>query len=150
METTPSEGTIEEVRRELKRAYLLVSWGNFDEAIEVCRGADQLAEPAHHLPRTMIGNFLVAKGEVGEALKVLRQVTREFPEEALPQIHFSEACYLAGRKRQGDRAFSKACDLDDGSTPSCSTSWRPPGGRSTPGICRRRWRSPDRSSRLPR
>lgn len=114
METTPSEGTIEEVRRELKRAYLLVSWGNFDEAIEVCRRADQLAEPAHHLPRTMIGNFLVAKGEVGEALKVLRQVTREFPEEALPQIHFSEACYLAGRKRQGDRAFSKACDLDDG------------------------------------
>lgn len=104
----------DEARDELRRAYLLVSFGNYDEAIEACHRADDLVDGSHHLPKTLEGNFLVSRGDVRAAIKTLRKVTKSFPDETLPQIHFAEACYFGGRKRQGDRALKKAKDLDDG------------------------------------
>jgi Flp pilus assembly protein TadD len=112
-ETQVPEGW-EEARDELRRAYLLVSFGMVDEAIEVCRRADGLIDGGHHLPRTMEGSFLIARGDVTEALKLLRRVTRGNPQAVLPRVHFAEACYSAGRTRQGERALSKARQLDNG------------------------------------
>lgn len=101
-------------REDLRRAYLLVSFGDFDPAIEACRRADRRIEGDHHLPKTLEGNFQVARGDVREALGTLRTVTRAHPGAALPRIHFAEACLLAGRRRQGERALEKARELDDG------------------------------------
>lgn len=115
-------------RQELRRGYMLVSFGQFDAAIEACRRADDLIGGEHHLPRTIEGNALVARGEVREAIRLLREVTREFPEAALPKMHFAEACYFAGRKRQADRALDEARELDDGEhaefLEALQTTWR--------------------------
>jgi len=101
-------------RRDLQRAYLLVSYGDIEPAIEACRRADRRIEGAHHLPKTLEGNFQVARGEVRAALGTLRGVARAHPEASLPRIHFAEACLLAGRARQGERALERARELDDG------------------------------------
>ncbi len=118
----------ERARQELRRGYMLVSFGQFDDAIEACRRADTLVDGAHHLPRMIEGNVLVARGDLREAIGVLREVTREFPQAALPKMHFAEACYLAGRKRQGDRALDEAWELDDGEhaefLEALQTTWR--------------------------
>lgn len=103
---------LEAAQSELKRAYLLLGWGNYEEAIEICEEVDASLDGKHHLPETMRGSFLLAQGKVREALKVLRGVTKRFSDEALPQIYFAEACYLAGRQKQGDRALRKAKKLD--------------------------------------
>jgi len=114
METERTDETWEQSRRELRRAYLLVGFGNIDEAIEICRKVDERLESAHHLPGTMEGEFLVAKGDLRGALGRLREVTRSFPDEPLPRLHFAEACYLDGRTEQGSRALERARELDDG------------------------------------
>lgn len=101
-------------RRELKRAYLLVSVGEIEPAIEKCRRADRRIDGAHHLPETLAGSFQIARGEMREAIATLREVTRAHPEAALPRAHFAEACFFAGRTRQGERALEKARELDDG------------------------------------
>jgi predicted Zn-dependent protease len=118
----------ERARQELRRGYMLVSFGQFEPAIEACRRADELVDGEHHLPRTLEGNALVARGDLREAIGVLREVTQNFPQAALPQMHFAEACYLAGRKRQADRALDRAGELDDGEhadfLEALQTTWR--------------------------
>ena len=104
----------EAARRDLQRAYLLVSFGHVDPAIEACRRADRRIDGDHHLPKTLAGNFQIAAGELRAALRTLREVTRAHPQAALPQAHFAEACLLAGRQRQGERALATARELDDG------------------------------------
>jgi predicted Zn-dependent protease len=92
---------------ELKRAYLHVSFGQYDQAIEACDRA-AAAAPEHHLPATLRGSFEMAAGRVRDALGTLRPVTRRHPDEPLPKIYFAEACFLAGRHRQGLRALKQA------------------------------------------
>lgn len=103
---------LDEARDELRRAYLQVSFGKYPEAIAACERAAQLA-PDHHLPATLKGSFEMAAGRVRDALGTLRGVTRRHDEEALPQIYFAEACFMAGRRRQGERALDKAEALLD-------------------------------------
>ncbi len=97
-----------EARGELRRAYLAVGFGRFDEALEACERARELIDGEHHLPATIRGSVLAAKGDLRGAIGALREVTRRFPEATLPRLHFAEACYLAGRERQADRALEAA------------------------------------------
>lgn len=113
-QTTADEEAWEGARRDLRRAYLLVNFGHLEPAIEACRRADRRIDGNHPLPKTLEGNFQVARGEIRKALGTLRSVTRAHPEAALPRIHFAEACLLAGRERQATRAMEKARELDDG------------------------------------
>jgi tetratricopeptide (TPR) repeat protein len=105
---------------ELKRAYLHVSFGQYDQGIEACeRAAD--AAPDHYLPATLRGSFEMAAGRVRDALGTLRPVTRRYPDEALPRLYFAEACFLAGRHRQGERALNQAysiCQKQSDESPS--------------------------------
>lgn len=103
----------ETARDELRRAYLLVSFGRFDEAIEACRRADRLLEGGHPLPKTLAGNFSIARGDVATGLKLLREAIERFPDEPLPRIHFAEACFVDGRMRRGERALERARALDE-------------------------------------
>ncbi|MFP4600479.1 MAG: tetratricopeptide repeat protein [Persicimonas sp.] len=94
-------------QEELKRAYMQVSFGQFDQAIESCeRAARHL--PDHHLPAALKGSFELAAGRVREALGTLRQATRRWNDQPLPWLYFAEACFLGGRRRQGLRALDKA------------------------------------------
>ncbi|MFW5965900.1 MAG: tetratricopeptide repeat protein [Persicimonas sp.] len=102
-----AEESEQQARDELRRAYLLVGFGKFDEAIEACERASKLA-PDHHLPVTLEGSFLLASGRMQEALAKLRAATRSHPDRALPWIYFAEACFLSGRHRQGGRALDTA------------------------------------------
>lgn len=106
--------TWRECRDELRRAYLLVSFGNVDAGIEICREVDDRLGGAHHLPATLEGEFLVAKGELREAIGRLRETIQRFPEQVLPRLHFAEACYLDGRTEQGERALEEARERHDG------------------------------------
>ncbi len=99
-------------RDELRRAYMHVSFGQYDEAIAACERAAKVA-PDHYLPPTLQGSFELACGRVRDALGTLRGVTRRHGDEPLPQIYFAEACLLSGRRRQGERALDKAERLAD-------------------------------------
>lgn len=94
-------------QEELKRAYMQVSFGQFDQAIESCERAAQNL-PDHHLPAALKGSFELAAGRVREALGTLRQATRRWNDQPLPWLYFAEACFLGGRRRQGLRALDKA------------------------------------------
>ena len=96
---------------ELKRAYLHVSFGQYDEAIAAAKRAAQIA-PEHHLPPTLEGSFELAAGRVRKALGTLRKVTKRHPDQVLPQIHFAEACFMAGRHRQAKRAMDRASGME--------------------------------------
>ena len=113
-EHTDADGAYEASRSELRRAYLLVSFGRFEAAVEACRRADDLIDGGHHLPKTLEGSFLISKGDTAEALQVLRRVVADRPEVALPRIHFAEACFLEGRMRQGEHHLEEARRIDDG------------------------------------
>jgi predicted Zn-dependent protease len=99
-------------QEELKRGYLHVSFGQYDEGIKACRSAAELA-PDHHLPPTLEGSFEMAAGRLREALGTLRKATRRHPDQPLPWLYFAEACFLSGRRRQGERALGKAQALDE-------------------------------------
>jgi predicted Zn-dependent protease len=113
-------------RTELKRAYLCVSFGQFEQAIEACdRAAD--AAPRHHLPATLRGSFQMSAGRVRDALATLRSVTRAHPDQPLPKVYFAEACFMAGRRRQGERALEQAeeiCQSDSEQRPDSEQTWR--------------------------
>jgi len=106
--------TWKECRDELRRAYLLVSFGNVEKGIDICRDVDDRLGGAHHLPGTLEGEFLVAKGELREAIARLRETVQRFPEQVLPRLHFAEACFLDGRAEQGERALDEARERHDG------------------------------------
>jgi predicted Zn-dependent protease len=97
---------IEEARRELRRAYLLVSFGDFDQALHICRDLTEKL-PEHPLPAAMEGAFLTASGKPQSALKLLSRVIRRFPESALARLYFCEACLLSGRLPRGLKELEK-------------------------------------------
>lgn len=112
-EMSETSEEMETARDELRRAYLLVSFGRFDEAIEACRRANRLLDGGHPLPKTLAGNFSIARGDVATGLKLLREAIERFPDEPLPRIHFAEACFVDGRMRRGERALERARSLDE-------------------------------------
>lgn len=92
---------------ELKRAYLMVEQGDLEQARERCALAKQLA-PQQPLPQILEANILSAQGAHKEALALLRQVTKRWPDEALGHIHFAEVCFMMGRVSQAQRALEVA------------------------------------------
>lgn len=90
----------------LKKAYLFLSYGQYQEAIDACDAAARLA-PGHPLAPTLKGSFELAVGRVNEALGTLRAVTRRHPKHALALLYFAEACFLAGRSAAAQRALDQ-------------------------------------------
>jgi predicted Zn-dependent protease len=111
-QTTESDEAALAAQEELKRAWMQVSFGQFDRAIESCRRAAQLL-PDHHLPPTLEGSFELAAGRVRQALGTLREATRRHQDQPLSWLYFAEACFLGGRRRQAVRALGKAEALPD-------------------------------------
>jgi predicted Zn-dependent protease len=101
------EGSAASARVELKRAFLHMSFAQYDQAIAACERAAACA-PEHPLPVALKGSFEMAAGRVRDALGTLRRATKRHPGDALSHIYFAEACFLAGRERQAERALSRA------------------------------------------
>lgn len=100
---------IDTARAKLQRAYVLVSFGYLEEAIEVCAEVD--AElPDHPMASTLQGAFLIASGQTQAALKHLGRVMRRHPQSTLTRLYFCEACLLSGRVARGLKELER---LDD-------------------------------------
>jgi predicted Zn-dependent protease len=101
----------EAAQLELKRAYVQLGFGQFDEALDSCERAGELLGD-HYLPDTLRGAVLSARGRHKEAVAVLKKVTRRHEGRALPHLYFAEACFLSGREQQARRALdaAEACE----------------------------------------
>ena len=84
----------------LKKAYLLLSNGHFEEALNYC---DRAAEESEDdvLARTLRGAFLTASGRPVEAMQELMRLHQRRRETILSALYLAEACFLAGRHRRG-------------------------------------------------
>ena len=98
------KGKEEESRREgqgeLKRAYLLTTYGHYEAAMQACdRAREFLGDDP--LPGALKGAILSASGRPKEAIRELNGVCRRHREAILPALYLAEACFLAGRMRRG-------------------------------------------------
>ncbi|MGM0555886.1 MAG: tetratricopeptide repeat protein [Myxococcota bacterium] len=110
-ETRDRTSGLERARTELKRAYVQMGFGQFEEASESCsRAATMLGE--HYLPETLRAAVLSASGRHREAIAALKVIRKKYPEQALPHLYFAEACFLSGRRRQAQRALNCAQDCE--------------------------------------
>ena len=91
---------LSEAQISLKKAYLLLSYGHFNQAINSCTEATKLC-PDNYLAPSLHGAILVAAGRINEAIQHLSRVMRRFPNEILPRLYFCEACLLGGRTQRG-------------------------------------------------
>lgn len=98
--------------QELKRAYLLLDYGEWDHALAACDRACELA-PSHWLPDTLRGSILCAKGDVSDGLKALKRVSDRHPNRAYPRLQLAEALFLSGSLAQAKRHLAKAENADD-------------------------------------
>lgn len=110
MEQRTEETTLA-ARTELRRAYLHLSYGDIDAALEACARARTLA-PEQAAPRLIEGATLTAAGRLRDAVGVLRAATQRWPDEPLGHVYFAEACWLMGRARQASQALERAERLD--------------------------------------
>lgn len=97
---------------ELKRAYLLLDYEAFDEALEACARARDRA-PGHPLPATLEGAIHGALGNFSTSIRILRRVTRAHPEFALAHVHLAESLLISGKVGPGRRALKEARECDD-------------------------------------
>lgn len=86
-------------RSALQRAYLLVGFGRFDEAIAACDEAGELL-PDHPLAPALKGAFMLARGQALEAMQHLARVQRRFPDDPMTRLHYCEALFFAGRSQR--------------------------------------------------
>lgn len=108
------EDAVEQAKIELKRAYVQLGFGQFDEALQSCSAAGDVLDD-HYLPQTLRGAILSASGRHKEALKTLKDLRLRHPERALPHLYFAEACLLSGRRQQGERALDAATQCEKSS-----------------------------------
>ncbi len=101
-----------EARLELQRAYLLLSWGELDQAREACERAQDIY-PDHPLAPSIAASIDIAAGKLPDALRALRRVTKKWPKAPVGHLYFAETCFLMGRGRQGWKALEKAEQLDE-------------------------------------
>lgn len=107
------EGSVERSREELQRAYLLLGYGDIEEALEACKRAQQLA-PGHPMPTLIEGTVRIAAGDLRAALALLKRATQRWPQEPLGHIYLAEANLLMGRRDAGNRSLTQARELDEG------------------------------------
>ncbi len=87
-------------QQQLKRAFVLTSYGFFQEALQSCERAANLSDD-ELVPRTIQGAILTASGRPSDAMKVLIRLQREHKNSILCSLYLAEACFLAGRHRRG-------------------------------------------------
>lgn len=94
------EEKIRSGQKELKRAFVLTSYGQFEEAIRACERAEEILgeDP---LPGAIRGSILSASGRPKAAIRELMSVCRRHRDAILPALYLAEACFLAGRGRRG-------------------------------------------------
>lgn len=100
---------LEAGRTKLRQAYVLVSFGFINEALEICEEV-AVELPDHPIAPTLKGAFLIASGQPQAALKHLAKVMRRHPRSALTRLYFCEACLLSGR---GGRGLKELQALDE-------------------------------------
>jgi predicted Zn-dependent protease len=88
-----------------------MGFGQFDEALESCARAERLLGE-HYLPATLRAAVLSARGQHAEAIRALKRIRDNHPEQALPHLYFAEACFFSGRTRQAERALACADDCE--------------------------------------
>lgn len=84
---------------QLKRAYVLTSYGFYNEALAACEEATALSDD-ELVPRTVYGAILTASGRAKEAMRHLNQLHRAHRDAILPALYLAEACFLANRHRR--------------------------------------------------
>lgn len=94
----------------LKKAYVLLGDGHFQEALNYCERAAGAGED-EHLAHTLRGAILTASGRPLEAMRALIRLHRGRPQEVLTALYLAEACFFAGRHRRGWKVLEK---IDDG------------------------------------
>lgn len=101
-------------QQELKRAYLMIEQGDFDQALSCCESAAKLADQSP-LARILQANILASTGNLKEALGQLRQITKRWPAEPLGHLHFAEVCFFMNRMPQAQKALvaARALELDE-------------------------------------
>ncbi len=106
----PFEGT--SAQTELKRAYLLVEFEEWEHALAACDRAAERA-PDHPMPMALKGSILAAAGEFKDAIKTLRRTSRAHSDHALTQLFLAEALFLDGKIPAGKRALDSARGTSD-------------------------------------
>lgn len=96
----------------LKRAYLLLDFGEWDPALQACEQARQTA-PNHWLPDTLKGAILAARGDLQDAVKVLKRVVERHPDHAYPRIQLAEVTFLLGARPSAERHLVRAQTASD-------------------------------------
>lgn len=87
-------------RQLLKRAYVSMNCGYFEEAIEACVVAAERADDPL-VADTLRGAILTASGRPTEALQLLMPLHRQREDAILTALYLAEACFFAGRIRRG-------------------------------------------------
>lgn len=103
---SPNIDASRQAREELQRAYLFVTYGHLNEAMDACeRAATHL--PDEPLPHTLKGAILTASGQLPQAMRTLQQVLRAHRGDILASLYLAEACFLAGRHRRAWRLLEE-------------------------------------------
>lgn len=86
----------------VQRAYVLMSFGYIEEALEACDEAARRAEEPDDevTAQSVKGAMLSASGRPKEAMRQLMGLRRKYGEAILPALYLAEACFLAGRSRR--------------------------------------------------
>ena len=100
-----NDANLNEAQRALKKAYLLLSFGHFDQALLACKQATELC-PDNYVAPSLHGAILIASGRVTDAIQYLSRIIRRYPDEPLPRLYFCEACLLGGRTQRGLKELS--------------------------------------------
>ncbi len=104
-------------QQHLQRAYLLLDYGELDEALAACERAADVA-PDHPMPHALAGSFLTSFGRPRDALKPLRRALRLAPDNPFALLTFAETNLALGRTAAANRALSKVAPNDD-----CTAAW---------------------------
>lgn len=101
-----NDANLNDAQKALKKAYLLLSFGHFDEALAACSEAARLC-PGNSVAPALHGAILIAAGRTNDAIQFLSRIIRRYPNDALPRLYFCEACLLGGRFQRGMKELEK-------------------------------------------
>lgn len=113
-----NDDNLNEAQMALKKAYLLLSFGHFQEALLACSQAAELC-PGNYVAPALHGAILIAAGRATDAIQYLSRIIRRYPDEPLPRLYFCEACLLGGRTQRGLKELEIV-----GKTIAADSPWR--------------------------
>lgn len=111
-----NDANLTEAQKMLKKAYLLLSFGHFDQALIACSEAAKLC-PDNHVAPSLHGAILIASGRTTDAIQYLSRIIRRYPNEPLPRLYFCEACLLGGRAQRGLKELDIVGKMIDADSP---------------------------------